>query len=411
MAEVSGYNKGINNPALNQQPVRRSSDIAQTGGVKSSQKVQKAATQGTEQTAQKVQEQKPIETFSRKMTTRDIVNQLLQLGVRATAENRSLAMKMLVLGLELSKENFAKIDTLLQGLTRNSFTEQAAVIAVTKGLDSKEAVQQLARFLENNPQLSQQLNNVQSSISSLQSILSGQNILSPVLTTQLTAVLASLEGAIIALPDNIKKDMKKGRGLMSKAELLTNMRAVKSLVSGVSDKIGDKANANNLIAALGKLAGNAKDVAENIIVQSILSRVGEREDVAMADKFSYWQIPNSMATPPETIELLVQRDKKNKNKTINKRKTKMIIKTTTKELGELAIEIDVADNDLDLKFNTKEDNVRDLINKEITNLKNKLAAYNYKTQSVRIVKRNLDVKKFLIPTLDLNNLTRVQTEV
>lgn len=411
MAEVSGYNKGINNLPLNQQPVRRSSDIAQTGGVKSSQKVQKAATQGTEQTAQKVQEQKPIETFSRKMTTRDVVNQLLQLGVRATAENRSLAMKMLVLGLELSKENFAKIDTLLQGLSRNSFTEQAAVIAVTKGLDSKEAVQQLTRFLENNPQLSQQLNNVQNSINALQSILSGQNILSPVLTSQLAAVLVSLEGAIIALPDNIKKEMRKGRGLMSKSELLTNMRAVKSLVNGVSDQIGEKANANNLIAALGKLAGNAKDVAENIIVQAILSRVGEREDSAMSDKFSYWQIPNSMATPPETIELLVQRDKKNKNKTINKRKTKMIIKMTTKELGEMAVEVDVADNDLDLKFNTKDDNVRDLINKEINNLKSKLAAYNYKTQSVRIVKRNLDVKKFLIPTLDLNNLTRVQTEV
>ncbi len=411
MAEISGYNKNINNPGINQ-PIPQSRDIAQAGGVKGSQKVQKAVDRGTEQTAQKVQKQE-IETISRRMTSRDIVNQLLQIGVRASQENRALALKMLILGLELSKENFQKITNLLQGLKRNAYTEQAAMIAINKGLDSKTGVQQLAAFLENNPEMSVQLNALLAQTSEMQNLISGQTMLSPQLSARLTAIMTSLQGFIAALPDNIRKELQEGRGLLSKSGLLTNMRAVKAIFNGVAKQVeaeGGSTKANNLLTALGKMANHAKEVAENIIVQAILSRPSQREDSAMGDKFAYWQIPNTLATPPETFELLVLRDKKNKNKSINKKKTKLILKATTKGLGELAIEVDVDDDNLDFKFNTKEEEIRKLISSQIESLAHKLEAYKYKTRSVRVVKRNLDVKKFLIPTLDLNNLTRVQSE-
>ncbi len=412
MAEVSGFNKNVlNNPNL-QQPISNSRDVAQAGGVKGSQRVQRAVSKGTEQTAQKVQKQE-IETISRRMTARDIVNQLLQLGIRSSQDNRALAMKMLVLGLELSKENFDQIDSLLRGLKRTAFTEQAAIIAVNKGLNSKSAVQQIANFLENNPQLSQQLSQVLNQTSILQSALQGQIILSPALTTQLVGIMASLEGAILALPDNIKRELKDGRGLLQRATLLTNMRAVKSLLTGLVEQVesrGSEENSQGLLGALNNLAKQAKDVAENLVVQSILSRPSEREDSAMSEKFSYWQIPNSLATPPQTFELLIQRDRKNKNKTINSRKTKVILKAETKSLGELAIEVEVDNNDLDLKFNTKEEEIRKLVQENVEGLLKKMESLNYKTKSVRVIKRNLDVKKYLIPTLDLNNLTRVQAE-
>lgn len=412
MAEVSGFNKNVlNNPNL-QQPISNSRDVAQAGGVKGSQRVQRAVSKGTEQTTQKVQKQE-IETISRRMTARDIVNQLLQLGIRSSQDNRALAMKMLVLGLELSKENFDQIDSLLRGLKRTAFTEQAAIIAVNKGLNSKSAVQQIANFLENNPQLSQQLSQVLNQTSMLQSTLQGQSILSPALTTQLVGIMASLEGAIIALPDNIKRELKDGRGLLQRATLLTNMRAVKSLLTGLVEQVesrGSEENSQGLLGALNNLAKQAKDVAENLVVQSILSRPSEREDSAMSEKFSYWQIPNSLATPPQTFELLIQRDRKNKNKTINSRKTKVILKAETQSLGELAIEVEVDNNDLDLKFNTKEEEIRKLVQENVEGLLKKMESLHYKTKSVRVIKRNLDVKKYLIPTLDLNNLTRVQAE-
>ena len=68
-------------------------------------------------------------------------------------------------------------------------------------------------------------------------------------------------------------------------------------------------------------------------------------------------------------------------------------------------------DNVDFKFNTNEEEIRKLINTSIEGLKKNLERYNYKTRSIRVVKRNLDIKKYLLPTLDLNNLTRVQTEV
>lgn len=412
MAEVSGYNKNlINNPNINQ-PVSQSRDVAQAGGVKASQRVQRAAEKGTEQTAQKVQKQE-IETISRRMTSRDIVNQLLQLGIRASQENRALAMKMLILGLELSKENFDQIENLLRGLKRTAFTEQAAIIAVNKGINSKTAVQQIANFLENNAQISNQLAQVLNNTAALQAALQGQSILSPSLTTQLVSIMSSLEGSLLVLPESLRKELKDGRGLLQRATLLTNMRAVKSLLSGVAEQVqarGAEVKADGLLGALQGLANQAKDVVENLIVQSILSRPSDREDSAMSEKFSYWQIPNSLATPPQTFELLIQRDRKNKNKTINPRKTKLILKASTEALGEVAIEVEVDNNDLDFKFNTKEEEIRKLIQENMDSLLKKMESLQYKTKSVRVIKRNLDVKKYLIPTLDLNNLTRVQAE-
>jgi len=250
--DVSGYNKNIlNNPNINQ-PISQSRDIAQAGGVKGSQRVQRAVEKGTEQTTQKVQKQE-IETISRRMTSRDIVNQLLQLGIRASADNRALAMKMLILGLEISKENFSQIDNLLRGQKRTPFTEQAAIIAVNKGINSKTAVQQIATFLENNSQISQQLAQVMANTISLQSALQGQTIISPTLTSQLLGIMTSLEGSLAVLPDTIRKELKDGRGLLQRATLLTNLRAVKALVSGVAEQVqerGNQVSANGLLNAL-----------------------------------------------------------------------------------------------------------------------------------------------------------------
>jgi hypothetical protein len=413
VAEVSGFNRGgIQNPNTPNQPVNRSGDIAQTGGIRGSQKVQKALDKGTEQTTQVIQKQQ-IQTIARRMTARDVVNQLLSLDIRPTAENRNLAMKMLLHGLELSKSNFIKLESMLQGTNRSAFTEQAAIVLISKGITSRTAVVQLANFLENNPQLSSQLTDLLNSLGGFKGALSGSSPLSSVLTAQLSAIVASLDGFISMLPQEIKDKLGKGKGLFDKAKLLTNMRAFTALLNGVKDKVlsQEKTSSNSFLNTLSGLSKQAKDVAENIIVQAILAKPTEREDSALSEKFSYWQVPNSLATPPETVELLIERDKKNKYQSINHKKTKMIFKTETESLGEIAIEVDVEDKNLDFRFNTKEEEIRKLINTQLEDLKNKLEAHNYKTKTVRVVKRNLDVKKFLIPTLDLNDLTRVQTEV
>lgn len=415
MPEVSGF-KNVNTP-LNNPSVNRSGDVAQTGQVKSSQKVQRALDQAGIETTTKTQQQQPLPTIIRRMVPRDIVNQLVQLGIRPTAANRGLALKMLLNGLELSKQNFTLIESLTAGMNHSEHIEQAAVILVNKGLPSRTAVQQLAGFLEKNPQLANQLNDILTNLAQVQAELVSQQTvttLSPQLMTQLSAILTSLEGYILALPKDLKEKLSKGGGFLNRAELLTNMRAVRALIQGIEQQAqqGEQATtANALLSGLSKLGQQTKELTDSLIVQAVLSKPNEREDSAMKEQFAYWQIPNSLATPPKNIDLLVQRDPRDRNRTINPRKTKLILKTETPALGEIAVEVDIEDDNLDFKFNSNDDEIRKLIQAEVDNLRQKLESLNYKTKSVRVVKRNLDVKKYLIPTLDMNSLTRVQTEV
>ena len=413
MAEVSGYNKNVTTP-LNNPNINRSGDVAQTGQVKGSQKVQRALDQANVEDINKQQQQQPIPTIIRRMVPRDIVNQLVTLGLRPTPENRALALKMLLNGLELSKQNISLIESLTAGMTRSEFVDQAAVTLVNKGLPSRAAVQQLAAFLEKNPQLTNQLNELLSNISQVQLALPTQSSFSPLLATQLAAILGALEGYVGLLPKEIKDKISKGGGFMNRAEILTNMRAVKALVQGLEQQAQsseEAPSANSFLSGLSKLGAQAKELTENLMVQAILSKPNEREDSAVKEQFAYWQIPNAWGTPPKNIDLLIQRDSRDRNRTINSRKTKLILKTETPALGEIAIEVEVEDDNLDFKFNSNDDEVRKLIQAEVEALRKKLETLNYKTKSVRVVKRNVDVKKYLIPTLDMNSLTRVQTEV
>ena len=414
MTEVGGYRPGVNANQPHNSPVTQSGNVAQPGGVKGSQQAQKAPELTQEQSA--VVQQPKLPTITRRMTPRDVVNQLLQMGVRPTAENRSLAVKMLMHGLELSSDNINSLGKLLKGLSQNSFTEQAAIVLLSKGINSRTAVQQLANFLENNPQLSGQLAQLADGAKDMQAILSGQNLLSPELTSQLSAVMSSLDGFLDSLPKALRDKISGGdKGMFNKSELLTNMRAVSALLKGVGKQVAQataesEPSANNLLSALGKLSGQAREIAENIIVQAIISKAQGNEDRALQEQFAYWQIPNLLADNPHHIELLVAKDKATKYRSINPKKTKLILKTETDSLGEVAIEVDVEEDNLDFRFNTNAEDTRSLIDKGLADLKEKLAKANYNTRSVKVLKKNLDVKSFLIPTLNLTDLTRVQTE-
>ncbi|GBR75735.1 hypothetical protein NO2_0381 [Candidatus Termititenax persephonae] len=416
MAEISGYNPNINNNPASRQ-LNRPGDVAQTGGIKGSQRVQKALDNAAIEDAKRQQQQQPFQTIARRMTPRDVINQLLQMGIRPSQENRSLATKMLLSGLELSSENFESLGTLLSGLPKTASTEQAAILMVTKGLNSRAGTQNLAAFLEQNPELSKQmLEMLQASATARSALGQTSGLLSPQLSNQLAAMLSALDGYVSLLPKEFKDKVQKGTGTFSNAEILTNTRAVRALIDGVARQVQEAtphqtSEVNNLLTALGTLSKSAQNVAQNLIVQAILSRPDEREDAALQEKFSYWQIPYGLGNPAQTIELLLERDKKAKHRNINPRRTKLVLKTESEALGEISAEVEVEDDNLDFRFNTNDENIRKLISANVDELRKKLETYSYKTKTVRVVKRSLDVKNFLIPTLDFNTLTRVQTEV
>lgn len=290
--------------------------------------------------------------------------------------------------------------------------QEAAIIALKKGLDdSPAALKMLANFLRENPQLAQQLRGMLNAMSALQTaIASGQQMLSSSVIAQLSAILAQLDGMISQLPSALQK-RKKGE-LFSRDELLSSLRLTKSLIDGVKEQVAQNPSEESsyIINQLLAASQSAQELAESLITQAVLSKPPENPDTALADQFAYWQIPNSLADNPKTIELLIKRDMTRPKNPINPRKTKIVIKTDTKELGELGIEMDIEENNLNIKFSTPEKEVVSFIKAHMEDLQKRMAAQNYKTRSIQVIRKHLDVKQFLIPMLELDDLRRIHTE-
>lgn len=398
-------------------PVQKPGETIESGQIRKGISVQKAPAEAVEAVKQTgVQQQTALpefKTIARKMNMRDIVHTLFKHGIEATEENRSLAVKMLLMGVELSKENFNHLFKVLKGAQGDTFMQDAAIIALKKGLDnSPAALKLLANFLRENPQLAQQLRGLLNNMVALQTaIASGQNLLSSSVMAQLAAILSQLDGMISQLPSALQK-RKKGE-LFSREELLSSLRLTKSLIDGVAEQVSAKGESEagaHLVNQLLSASKETQGLIESLITQAVLSRSPENPDTAMKDQYAYWQIPNSLAEKPTTIELLIKKDMTRPNSPINPRKTKIVLKTETKELGELGIELDIEDKNLVFKFNTPDEQVVSFIKAHMADLQKRMAAQNYKTKSIQVVRKHLDVKQFLIPMLDLDDLRRVHTE-
>ena len=398
-------------------PVKRPDGSVPTGQVRDGIAVQRPPTQEAIEAGKIAQQQAgatlPFKTIARKMSMHDIVNQLFQYGVEASDDNRSLAVKMLLMGVELSRENLNKLFNLLKGHPSDSFMQEAAILVLKKGLDdSPVALKSLANFLRDNPQLAQQLRSMLSSMSALQTaIASGKHLLSASALAQLGAVLAQLDEMVSQLPAALQK-RKKGEAF-SREELLGTLRLSKALLDGVRSQIAAKPPTEEGAYLTNQLMAAAKDmqnVSESLMTHAVLSRPSEQTDTAIKDQYAYWQIPNTLAEKPKTIELLIKRDMTRPRAAINPKKTKIILKTETAELGELGVEMNVEDDTLDIKFNTPEDTITFFIKAHMEDLQKRMAAQNYKTKSIQVVRTHMDVKQFIIPMLDLDDLRRVQTE-
>ena len=131
----------------------------------------------------------------------------------------------------------------------------------------------------------------------------------------------------------------------------------------------------------------------------------------MNEKYYYWQIPNSMAKDPKTMEILVKGDESQKKSPINPNNTRIVIKLETDGLGEMTIFIDVQENNVWYMFNAENDEVKNFVAKNTIDLKERMQKINYSTQGVQVIKKKVEIKKFIMPTIDLDALTRVSTEV
>jgi hypothetical protein len=143
----------------------------------------------------------------------------------------------------------------------------------------------------------------------------------------------------------------------------------------------------------------------------IASKNNAKTDPSLPDQYAYWLIPNAQTTPPSDFQLLIQKDRKSRKERIDPAKTTLIMKMQTDDLGEIAIELKVNERKLDVRVNTDNESSKALFQQNFKDFLERMKAQNFNVSTWQVLKRVVDVKKFIMPELDLDGLTRVRTSV
>jgi hypothetical protein len=345
----------------------------------------------------------------RPITMQDIVNQLLSLQVQPSQQNINLASEMLAHGIELSADNFSQIFNVMKAIPQNGGFQEAALVTFLKGFsDSPAAVKQLASFLNNNTQLASQLQALQSSLTALRSeMLSNQNLLNP--------QLVSLAGSLSSLWNGLSEKLKsRYPSDPSRGDITSDARSLQAALKGLNEGLSSaqSAHLSKASAALAKSQQQVEELISNLASQAMLSSPNVKGDVNQPN-FFYWQIPNALASPPQTVHLMIQGEDKNGQAQINPEKTKIIIGLETDALGKLVCEMIVEDGrTVSFVFNIEDTFTHSLVVTNISELQKQLEARDFKTKQVQVKTdpAAANIKLHLIPLIDINKLKRVYLE-
>lgn len=352
---------------------------------------------------------KQAATVARALTVEDVRSHMLSMQIEPNDFNTKLASLMLRSGIELSRANFVKMLTMLQGSNKSQSMQEAAALLLTKGLDSPEAAKILGQYLEQNPAMASQLSGLQQNISSLLTAIGqGKALLDPTLFSQLSALLSQFESSLGELSGKFF-----GKTLSGQGPLLGDLRALKALLQGLKEKTsGGGAKAEELSAQLTKAQENLKGITENLIAQAILSQKGRYEV-----NYHYQQVPNAMTNPPKDFEIIVKRDSEGKEALIDPRNTQVIMSFETEKMGKMVVSMIVKEGKVYLIFVFAEkeygDQGRALIAKEFSDLQKNLSEKNFMITGyqVKVDPVMCQTRAFMFPFLDLENeLRRVDLE-
>ncbi len=353
----------------------------------------------------------PFKPIARPMTESDIIDQLLLIQKEPTPENKLQLLKMIQHGVAASEDVFDLVSKLVKSHNKNKSIE-AAVIAVTKGLSqSSKAVDILNSFLTNQNQLAKQLEQLQVSLKSFFTIFKQAEGLFQ------SGLFAGIEHILSSLEKDLKKLSKKSSQseinlAKIKPEILSkDLSTFHSFLGGLAQLL-DKSSSAKAMVLLGRLEDLKTELSnflQSLSLHSILSTDNESAKNLINDRFYYWQLPNPVEESPSTMELLIQKDEKGNN--INENKTKIIMKLDTQALGSLGIILEIVDRKLWYTFQSDNTNTRAYLNYLSADLRDRMLALNYQLIGFKTTAKRLDTKKYLIPKFNLDNLSRVRTEI
>lgn len=335
-------------------------------------------------------------SIARALTINDIKQHLTQLQIPDTDFNVKLASLMIKDGLEVSRNNFVSILSMLSGTDKSLNMQESAIMLLMKGIDSPEALQILGKFFSENPQIAAQLIALQEAIGNLGSAFAVSQAL-------LDSNLVSQLGALLSQVDTLLKEMgDKSKASGSNTELLNDLRALKSILQGVEQKAGtsDSAEAQVLQSTITETQSKLNSLTNNLVAQAILSQKG-REEV----NYLYQQVPNASVKPPKDLEIVVKRDGEGKDSLFDADNSQVILSLQTANLGKMVCSVYIKGKRVYIifVFNEKQngDNARELIAKEYNNLQKKLVEKNFVVSGyqVKVDPAMCSVKPYLIPML------------
>ncbi|MFC1540517.1 hypothetical protein ACFL4J_00600 [Candidatus Margulisiibacteriota bacterium] len=345
-------------------------------------------------------------SVARALTVEDVRAHLLKIQVEPNDFNTKLSSLMLKNGVELSRANFVKVMTMLQGTDKSQAMQEASVLLLMKGIDSPQAVKVLGEFFAKNPGLASQMMGLQEGVGNLMSALGmGKGLLDANLVSQLAALLSQFD-------ETFRNLAEKGAGKtnVSRQNMMNDARALKALLAGVQNKAPASGGAKGqaLSSALMEFQGKLDNVMQNMLAQAILSQSGRSEV-----NYLYHQIPNAMTDPPKDLEIVVMRDGEGKEASVDPRNTQVVMTMETENMGKMVISMYVKDNKVYVVFvfSAKEhgDKGRAGIAKEFGDFQQKLAERNYMITGyqVKVDPAMVNIRPYLIPMLpSLENILK-----
>ncbi|MFA4905317.1 MAG: hypothetical protein WC645_02315 [Candidatus Margulisiibacteriota bacterium] len=377
------------------QPVGSPSTTESAGGIRTSVPTQTApaaptrAPSPTTPATTPAAPVRPAPNVARPLTIEDIRAHLLQIQIPDSDFNVKLASLMLKDGMEVSRANFLKLVSMLEGTDKGLNTQEAAILLAMKGIDSPKALQILSQFFAENPQMAAQMAALQEGLVALNSALgASKGLLNPQLLAQLSALLSQFDENLRSQNDKYPEG------------LTSTVRGLKALLEGAQQQaaVSDSAEASVLQANLSQATSQMNNVINNLIAQGILSQKS-REEV----NYLYQQVPNTAAKGAGNVEIVVKREGSGQESTIDQDNTQVVLSLQTMNLGKMVCSIYVKGKRVYVifVFNTKDygDEAREIIAREFANLQKKLTEKDFVVSGyqVKVDPAMCAVRPYLIP--------------
>jgi len=353
---------------------------------------------------------KPIESQARPMGEADVIDQLFKLQKSPTPENKQILLMMIQHGIATSEENFELIMKLRKGRNSKNALE-SAVVSLAKGLaDVPNSADIVSLFMNSQLHTSSNLQRLLNTLSQFRATLNAQGqLFNSGLLAGLSGIVSDLEGILRKLNAKSSSD-RFSLTPLKRGELLTDFKALFGLLSGIEQQAQNVGNKGaGFLRSLSSLQGEIETFLYSLSSQMIISKDSKWVLSREADQFLYWQIPNPFGGKQSNVDILIRRE--GGSSTVNMAKTRFIMRTETPELGELGIVMDLEDRKIWYLVQSEENQTQFLVKELTLNLKERMETIQYDLAGLQTLIRRLDLKKLLLPTFNLDDMSRVIAEV